>query len=231
MDYTGMDGYDNIIKSIRKGNHRFGKMLSGIEKNSKISRDSFNEHLKQLVKDGYLIRNDQGKQLVEYQINPDASDVAQGFLDDHGEKEFRDEIKKSLDSNVDYSELSKDSRDKLIRECDEDLHIYLIKQNLATLVIHSLYDGDITAQNKAIKSRDEYDRTIELIFAKIKKINPTIYKMYSGFTFLSLQKEPVSILNSELITQMEAFGIVSEMLSIKKKTPNKKEEKQKQLKN
>lgn len=225
-----MDVYDGIIKSIIEGKHRFEKMLSGTEKISKTSRATFDKHLKQLVKDGYLIRNDQGKQLVEYHINPDAFDVAQGFLDDHGEKEFRDIVKKILDSDIDYSKSPKDIRDKLIREYDEKLHIYLTKQNLATLVIHSLYDGDITARNKAIKCREEYDHTIELIFAMIKRIDPELYKIYPGFTFYSLEEEdPVSILNSELIKYMEAGGMVSTML--KKSKRRRKSKKANKIKN
>lgn len=223
-----MDVYDGIIKSIIEGYHRFEKILSGTEKSSKTSRATFDKHLKQLVKDGYVTRDDQGKQLVEYHINPDAFDVAQGFLDDHGEKEFRDGVKKILDSDIDYSKSAKDSRDKLIQEYDEKLHIYLIKQNLATLVIHSLYDGDITAQNKALKLREEYDLTIELIFAIIKRTDPELYKIYPGFTFLDLQKEPGSILNSELIKYMEAFGMVSTML---KKSKKKKIKKANKIKN
>ncbi|KAG2478101.1 MAG: hypothetical protein NPMRTH1_760003 [Nitrosopumilales archaeon] len=222
-----MDVYDGIIKSIIEGYHHFEKILTGARKSSKTSRVTFNKHLKQLVKDGYVLRNDQGKQLIEYQINPDAFDVAQGFLDDHGEKEFQDGLKKILDSDIDYSKSPKDIRDKLIREYDEKLHIYLTKQNLATLVIHSLHDGDITARNKAIKSREEYDHTIELIFAMIKRIDPELYKIYPGFTFYDLQKDPVSILNSELIKYMEAGGMVSTML---KKSEKKKKVKKKLIK-
>ena len=216
-----MDVYDGIIKSIIEGNYRFGKILSGTEKISKTTRATFDKHLKQLVKDGYLTRDDLGKQLVEYRLDPDASDVARGFLDDHGEKEFRDGVKKKLDSDFDYSKSPKDLRDKLIREYDQKLHIYLTKQNLATLVIHSLYDGDITARNKAIKCREEYDYTIELIFAMIKRINPELSKIYSGYTFYSLQEDPVSILNSELIKHMEAGGMVSTMINMSKKKRRK----------
>jgi len=213
-----MDVDNGIIKSIIEGNHRFEKILSGTEKICKTSRATFVKHLKQLVKDGYVIRNDQGKQLVEYHINSDAFDVAQGFLDDHGEKEFQDTVKKILDSNIDYSKAPKKLRDKLIQEYDEILHIHLIKQNLATLVIHSLYDGNITARNKAIKFREGYDLTIKLIFAMIKRINPGQYKMYSGLTFFGLQKEPASILNSDLISHLEKLG----RLSAKKKIQVKK---------
>ena len=118
-----MDVYDGIIKSIIEGNHRFEKILSGTEKISKTSRVTFDKHLKQLVKDRYLIRNDQGKQLVEYQINPDASDVAQEFLNDYGEKEFQDKVKKILDSDIDYSKSPKDFRDNLIREYEKRIKL------------------------------------------------------------------------------------------------------------
>jgi len=219
-----MDVDDGIIKSIIEGNHRFEKILTRARKISKTSRSTYDKRLKQLVKDGYIIRDEQGKQLVEYHINPDAADVVQGFLYDEGGKEFQDEAKKILDSDFDYSKAPTDLRDKLIQEYDELLHIHLIKQNLATLVIHSLYDGDITARNKALKLREEYDLTIELIFAMIKRISPTVYKMYSGFTFYSLQKDSVSVLNSELINQMEILG----RLLVKKKM-SKKEKKQKKL--
>ncbi len=224
-----MDAYDGIIQSIMEGNHRFGKMLTGARKISKPSRVAFVKHLKQLVKDGYIIRDEQGKQRVEYHVNPDAADVVQGFLYDEGGKEFQDEAKKILDSDIDYSKSPKDLRDKLIREYDEKLHIYLIKQNLATLVIHSLYDGDITARNKAKKSREEYDLTIELIFAMIKRIDPELYKIYPGFTFFSLKKDPVSILNSELIKYMETCGMESAML--KKSKRIRKSKKANKIKN
>lgn len=224
-----MDVYDGIIKSIIEGSHRFEKILTGARKSSKTSRVTFDKHLKQLVKDRYLTRDDRGKQLIEYQINPDAFDVAQGFLDDHGEKEFQDALKKSLDSDIDYSKLPKDSRDKSIQKYDKKLHIYLTKQNLATLVIHSLHDGDITARNKALKLREEYDHTIELIFALIKRIDPELYKIYPGFIFLDLQKEPGSILNSELIKYMESGGMVSTML--KKSKGRRKSKKANKIKN
>jgi len=216
-----MDVYDSILKSIIEGNHRYEKMLTKTNKNVKTSRATFDRHLKQLVKDGYLVRNDKGKQVVEYHIKSDAFDVAQGFLEDHGEKELEERIKEILGSDIDYSKAPKDSRDKLIQGYDELLYIYLIKQNLSTLVIHSLYDGNVTAQNKAKKFRDEYDNIIKLILAVIKKINPTLYKTYPGFTFLNLQKDPISVLNNELITQMEAFGVVFDDIKKQRKKSTK----------
>lgn len=220
-----MDVDDSILKSIRASNDRFEKILTEARKDSKTSRVNFNKHLKQLVKDGYVLRDDQGKQLVEYHINPDAADVVQGFLYDEGGEEFQDKIKKILESDIDYSKSPKALRDKLIQEYDKLLHIHLIKQNLATLVIHSLYGGNITARNKALKLREEYDLTIELIFAMIKRIDLELYKIYPGFAFYSLQKDPDSILNSELIKYMEAGGMVSTMLKSKEEESQKKDNK------
>jgi len=217
-----MDVDDGILKSIMGGNYRFEKILTGARKISKTSRATYDKRLKQLVKDGYIIRDAQGKQLVEYSINPDAADVVQGFLYDEGGKEFQDESKKILDSDIDFSMAPKDLHDELIQEYDKLLHIHLIKQNLATLVIHSLYDENITARNKALKLREEYDLTIKLILAMIKRIDPELYKIYPGFTFYSLQKDPVSILNSELIKYMEAGGMVSTMLKKSKEEESQK---------
>lgn len=217
-----MDVDDGIIKSIMEGDHRFEKILTRTRKISKTSRATYDKHLKQLVKDGYIIRDKQGKQLVEYNINPDVADVVQGFLYDEGGKEFQDEAKKILDSDFDYSKAPTDLRDELIQEYDELLHIHLIKQNLATLVIYSPYDRDVTARNKAIKLREEYDLTIKLILAMIKRISPEIYKMYHGFTFNRFQQYPVSVLNSELISQMEILGRQSVKKKMSKKKKNKK---------
>ncbi len=224
-----MDVDDSILKSIMKGNHHFGKILSATEKISKTSRATYDKRLKQLVKDGYIIRDVQGKQLVEYSINPDEAEAVQGFLYDEGGEEFQNKAKKILESDIDYSKSPKDLRDKLIQEYDELLHIHLIKQNLATLVIHSLHGGNITARNKALKLREEYDLTIELIFAMMKRIDPELYKTYPGFTFYSLQKDPVSILNSELIKYMEAGGMVSTM--VKKFKEEESQKKDNKIKN
>jgi len=201
-----MDISDAILRSIIEGNHRFGTIFTRANKIMHMSRETFHNHLRQLVDDKYVVRTDKGKQKIEYKINAEAFNVIQGFQEDEYDKELQSIIQQYLKPEIDFTILSKKMQDEMIQEHDEFLRIFLIKQNLATIVINSLNKDDKTAKKKAEKLRNNYDETIRLIFELILKINPNVGKMYPGFIFHILKKDPKPILNSEIIKQMEDLG-------------------------
>lgn len=200
-----MDISDAILSSTIEGNHRYGDIFTGARKIIPMSREKFNDHLKQLVEDKYVIRTDKGKQEITYEINQDVFNIIQGFHKEN-EKEDQEEYRKMLNSDIDFSVVPITERDEMIKHFDELLHIVLIQQNLATLIIHDLHQGDKVVKEKAVEGRNNNDITIDLILKLIKKINPDIGESYSTFTFNMLAKEHKSILNQYILTIIENSG-------------------------
>ena len=147
------------------------------------------------------------KQKIQYKINQDAFDVEPRFEENTNERETQNIIKKILESKTDFSIISTEQKNNMIKHFDRLLHVALIQQNLATLIIHDLYGGDKTVRKKAENSKKSSDESIRLILKLIKKINPNIGKLYAPFIFHSLSaKQPKTILDTALISKMEKLG-------------------------
>ena len=215
-----MDVNCAILKSIIEGNHSYTKIFSNAEKIHPMSRVTFDKHLKLLVSDKYVTKKERGKQIVEYQIYPDAMTTSLGLIKDEGEKEFDEWVEQICNSDI--SKIPKKTQNDLIRYFDESLLTNLTQQNLGTLIIHALHQGEMSMKDSAIKGRDKNDKKIAMILKIIKKINPDVYELYPAFTFHLLEREPVSVLSDKLISNMEVLGKLARIIKEQRKNKTKK---------
>ena len=74
-----MDVDDAIIRAIIQGNKRYGHILSASEKICKMSRATFDNHLKHLQKNQYIKREINNK-IIEYKINQNSIQAPQEVL-------------------------------------------------------------------------------------------------------------------------------------------------------
>lgn len=199
-----MDFSSAILSSITKDNYRYGTIRLRATEILSMSKATFTKHLEQLVTDEYVIKNDKGKQKIEYTINQDAVDMIQRLQKDHDGKRSK-EFEKILRLDIDFSIISTKKRDEMIKYFDELLYTVLNQQNFATMIIHDPHQK-AKVVNDAIRYRSSKDFIIELIFKIIKKINPDIVKLTQISTLHKVREKYQTQLNPKIILMMEKLG-------------------------
>ena len=198
-----MDIQDAIIRSIIGGNYRYGIIFSRANEITHMSRETFNKHLRNLVKDKWIIKTDKGKQKIEYRVNQESFDVFKKFQKEDSEKKVQKTIKKLLNSKIDFSVISTKKKDKMIKYFDELMHTILEQQKLSNLIIHILNEEDSTIKNKAIEGIKRNDKTIDLILKLIQKIDQETWNMYFSIMLIRFYEESEIVLDTKMISMIE----------------------------
>lgn len=199
-----MDVDDAIIRAIIQGNKRYGNILSAAEKICKMSRATFDKHLKQLQKNQY-VRREINKKIIEYKINQKKIDEILEFNED---KELDKQIKntkKILEFKGDLF-LKKDAKqnlDKIMQHLNQHIDFCLQEQR-RMMIMMNLRKFNLTLQKKCKEEFKKYEISFKQTLEIMEKLSPEIRDDYEEFLLLKPQNE-----NGENITKIKKFKTTS----------------------
>jgi len=184
-----MDVDDAIIKTITEGNRRYGKILSIAETKCKMSRATFDKHLKQLQEDQYIRRyND--KKIIEYKINQKKIDEVLEFKEDEELDEQIKNNKKVLEFKGDLflKRDAKQSLEKIMQRLNQNIDVCLQEQR-RMMIMMNLRKFNSTLQKKCKEEFKKYEISFKQTLEIMEKLSPEIRDDYEEFLLLKPQNE------------------------------------------
>jgi len=191
---------DAIIMAIIGGRRRFGKILSASEEMCKMSRATFNKHLKQLQKDQY-IKQEINKKIIEYKINRKKIHELLEFKEDEKLDYLIENYKEMLESKGGIL-LRADAEQHLeetIHSMNQHIDICLLNQRRLTILINLKY-FNTTLQKKCKAELKKYEISLKQTLELMEWISPEIRKDYEQFLLLKIHNE-----NKSDITKIKKF--------------------------
>ncbi|MGY5148645.1 MAG: hypothetical protein ACW9W3_01110 [Candidatus Nitrosopumilus sp. bin_68KS] len=170
--------------SIIQGNNRYGNILSAAEKTCKMSRATFDKHLKQLQKDHYIKRKN-NKKTIEYTINQKKVQEISRFK----ENEVIDRIiaNNNMMLNSKGEILIRRDAEKHLEEILEHLNQNIMecleKQKRITILMN-LKEANITLKRKYKNELKKYALLFEQSLKIMEKLSPKIRENYEYFLLL-----------------------------------------------
>lgn len=200
-----MDINDAIISSIIEGNHRYGTIFTRTNKITHLSKETFNNHLKQLVVDEYITKTDKGKQKIEYKINQEKINDILEFKEDEELDEQIKNTKKILEFKGDLF-LKRDTKqnlDKIMQHLNQNIDFCLQEQRRMMIMMNSRKFNS-TLQKKCKEEFKKYEVSFKQTLEIMEKLSPEIRDDYEQFLLLKPQNE--SNIN---ITKIKKFRTTS----------------------
>ena len=187
-----MDVDDAIIRTIIQGSKRYGNILSAAEKICKMSRATFDKHLKQLQKNQY-VRREINKKIIEYKINQERIDEILEFNEDEGLDEQIKNTKKILEFKGDLflKKNAKENLEKLIQHLNQHIDFCLQEQR-RMMIMMNLRKFNLTLQTKCKEEFKKYEISFKQTLEIIEKLSPEIRDDYEEFLLLKPQNENIT---------------------------------------
>jgi len=180
-----MDINDAIISSIIEGNHRYGTIFTRTNKITHLSKETFNNHLKQLVVDEYITKTDKGKQKIEYKINQEKIDEVLEFKED---EELNDLIKNNdkvlkFKGKIFLRVEAKHHLEELMQKLDQHVDFCLQEQR-RMMIMMNLRKFNLTLQKKFREEFKKYEISFKQTLEIMEKLSPEIRDDYEQFLLL-----------------------------------------------
>ena len=184
-----MDVDDAIIRAIIQGNQRYENILSAAEKICKMSRATFDKHLKQLQKNQY-VRREKIKKRIEYKINQKKIDEILEFKEDVDLDKQIENNKKVLEFTGDLFLKSdaKQNLEKLIQNLNQNIDVCLQEQR-RMMIMKNLRKFNSTLQKKCEGEFKKWGISFRQTLEIMEKLSPEIRDDYEEFLLLKSQNE------------------------------------------
>jgi len=200
-----MDINDAILSSIIEGNYRYGTIFTRTNKITHLSKETFNNHLKQLVADEYITKTDKGKQKIEYKINQEKINDILEFKEDEELDEQIKNTKKILKFKGDLflKRGAKQNLDKIMQNLNQNIDFCLQEQR-RMMIMMNLRKFNSTLQKKCKEEFKKYEISFKQTLEIMEKLSPEIRDDYEQFLLLKSQNE-----SSINITKIKKFKTTS----------------------
>jgi len=211
-----MDVDDAIIKTIIEGNRRFGEILSGAETKCKMSRATFDKHLKQLQKNQY-VKREINEKIIEYKINQKKMDEILEFKEDEELDVQIKNTKKILEFKGDLF-LKRDAKqglEKIIQHLNQNVDFCLQEQR-RMMIMMNLRKFNLTLQKKCKEEFKKYEISFKQTLEIMERISPEIREDYEQFLLLRPQNE--NYLNITKINKFKSTSLLKKFVKKYKKS-------------
>jgi len=164
-----LDFDDAIFRAILEGNNTYNKIFFSSNQIHKMTRATFDDHLKQLVNDGYILKIGESRLNFHYKINPKKMTEMQELEEDPEIERILNENKKALDPEMHFLYPSEDKEiEENLQFFDRIIHNSINKKNVLSILLNSEIATSV-ARKKAKRQIEKLDKIIFQTFSIIKK--------------------------------------------------------------
>jgi len=184
-----MDFDDAITMAITQGNHRYGNILSVAEKTCKMSRATFDKHLKQLQNDNYIKRNI-NKKIIEYKINQKKIHEILEFKVDEKLNDLIKNNEKALEfkGQIFLRQDAEQHLEETIQNLNQHIETCFLNQRLL-MVLMNLKKTSKTLRKKYRNEFEKYEISFKQTLELMEKISPDIRENYEQFLLVNIHNE------------------------------------------
>ncbi len=163
-----MDFDDAVFRAILEGNNTYNRICVRANQIHKMARDTFDNHLKQLANDGYILKIGQSQFNFLYKINSKKITEMQELEEDPEIDRLLNENKKALDPEMPFLYPREDKEiEKNLQLFDEIIHNSINKKNVLSILLNSEIATSV-ARKKAKRQIEKLDKIISQTLSIIK---------------------------------------------------------------